>query len=85
MRGGAASPPDLDALAALLEERIGDLALTPAERAEALCIALGVGSALSAAARGVSPATIRASRRRLRRKIERALAAPPARGPCGGA
>jgi DNA-binding CsgD family transcriptional regulator len=73
------APADLETLAELLEERIGHLALTPAERAEALCIALGVGAALSAAARGVSPDAVRASRRRLRRKIERALAPAAAR------
>jgi hypothetical protein len=64
---------DLEALAAALDERLRGLALTPAERAEAVCIALGVGPAVSAAARGVSPAAVRASRRRLRRKLERAL------------
>lgn len=73
------APADLEMLAALLDERIGDVALTPAERAEALCIALGVGSALSAAARGVSPGAVRASRRRLRQKLERALACPATR------
>jgi hypothetical protein len=70
---------DVEALAAALDDRLRGLPLTPAERAEALCIALGVGPAASAAARGVSPAAIRASRRRLRRKLERALAGAAAR------
>jgi len=66
---------DLERLALLLDERLGLAgALTPRERAEALCIALGVGPALSAAAGGVSRATVRARRRSLRLKLERALA-----------
>ncbi len=74
---------DLDTLATLLDERLEGVPLTPGERAEALCIALGVEPALSAAARGVSPQAVRASRRRLREKLERALVhrlAPPAPG-----
>jgi hypothetical protein len=73
------TPADLEALTAALDERLRALSLTPAERAEALCIALGVGSAASAAARGVSPGAVRSSRRRLRRKLERALGRAAAR------
>ncbi|HEX9308128.1 MAG TPA: hypothetical protein VF894_11600 [Anaeromyxobacter sp.] len=69
-----AGAPDLAALARLLDERLAPAALTPRELAEALCIALGVDAALSAAAGGGSPATVRARRRRLRLKLERALA-----------
>ncbi len=64
---------ELETLAALLDERLEGVRLTPSERAEALCIALGVGCELSAAARGVSAQTVRASRRRLRRKLEAVL------------
>ena len=79
--GGVTSAPgrrapgveDLERLELLLDERLAPAALTPRERAEALCIALGVAPALSAAAAGVSSATIRARRRRLRRKLEQAL------------
>jgi DNA-binding CsgD family transcriptional regulator len=70
---------DAEALVALLDGRLRDVSLTPAERAEALCIALGVASAVSAAARGVSPGAVRSSRRRLRRKLERALGLPATR------
>jgi hypothetical protein len=80
----AVTAADLDVLAALLDERLAGVQLTPGERAEALCIALGVDPALSAAARGISPQTVRASRRRLREKLERAVAhprAPSAPGP----
>jgi DNA-binding CsgD family transcriptional regulator len=65
------TPSDLEMLAALLDERLAGIPLTPSERAEALCIALGVDCELSAAARGVSAQTVRARRRRLRRKLER--------------
>lgn len=68
----------LETLTALLDERLEGVPLTPGERAEALCIALGVGSELSAAARGVSAGTVRASRRRLRAKLERASSRPVA-------
>ncbi len=61
---------DVDALARLLDERLADVPLTPAERSEVLCIALGVGAEASAAARGVAPATIRARRRRIRRVLD---------------
>jgi DNA-binding CsgD family transcriptional regulator len=64
---------DLETLTALLDERLGGLPLTPGERAEALCIALGVDPELSAVARGVSAGTVRARRRRLRLKLERGL------------
>jgi DNA-binding CsgD family transcriptional regulator len=64
---------ELERLALRLDERLAPAALTPRERAEALCIALGVAPALSAAAAGVSSATVRARRRRLRRKLEQAL------------
>lgn len=73
---------DLETLTALLDERLGGVPLTPGDRAEALCIALGVDPELSAAARGVAAATVRAHRRRLRLKLERALgAAATGRGP----
>jgi hypothetical protein len=70
------TPIELETLAALLDERLDGVPLTPGERAEALCIALGVGCELSAAARGVSAGTVRARRRRVREKLERALSHP---------
>jgi DNA-binding CsgD family transcriptional regulator len=73
---------DLETLTALLDERLGGLPLTPGDRAEALCIALGVDPELSAVARGVSAGTVRARRRRLRLKLERGLrTAAAGRGP----
>ncbi len=74
------TPSDLEMLAALLDERLTDVPLTPSERAEALCIALGVDCQLSAAARGVSAQTVRARRRRLRRKLE-GMKRPPGHRP----
>ena len=61
---------DLDALSAL-EARLAAAALTPGEIAEALCIALGFGCELTAAARGLSARTVRERRRRVRRKLAR--------------
>jgi DNA-binding CsgD family transcriptional regulator len=61
--------PELAAAARLVLEQVERLSLTPAERAEVLCLALGVPSDVSAAARGVSPGTIRARRLRIRRKL----------------
>ncbi len=66
----AAEELALDAAARLLAERVEGLGLTPAERAEVLCLALGVPCEASAAARGVSPDGIRARRRRIRRKLQ---------------
>jgi DNA-binding CsgD family transcriptional regulator len=84
-RGGPELPgAELETLAALLDARLDGVPLTPGERAEALCVALGVRPALSAAARGVSADTVRASRRRLLRKLERALSLRPAARRPGG-
>lgn len=69
----------LETLEAELDERLGGLSLTPAERGEALYIVLGIGPATSAVARGVSLAAVRSIRRRLRRKLERALIGAAAR------
>jgi DNA-binding CsgD family transcriptional regulator len=66
---------DLETAARLLAERVEGLGLTPAERAEVLCIALGVPCEASAAVRGVSLDAIRARRRRIRRKLSAALPA----------
>ncbi len=74
LEGAGVEPADLDRLAALVQERLAGAALTPGEVAEALCIALGVGCELSAAARGVSARTVKARRLRLRRKLEQAAA-----------
>lgn len=63
---------DLEALGREVAERLEGIPLTPSERAEALCIALGVGCELSAVASGVSPETVRARRRRILRKLEQA-------------
>lgn len=60
----------LETAARLLAERFEGLGLTPAERAEVLCLALGVPCEASAAARGVSPGAIRARRRRILRKLD---------------
>lgn len=67
---------DIETAARLLAERVEGLGLTPAERAEVLCIALGVPCEASAVVRGVSPDAIRARRRRIRRKLSAALPAP---------
>lgn len=64
---------DLDTAARLLAERVEGLGLTPAERAEALCVALGVPCEASAALRGVSASAIRARRRAIRRKLSAAV------------
>jgi DNA-binding CsgD family transcriptional regulator len=66
---------DIETAARLLAERVEGLGLTPAERAEVLCIALGVPCEASAAARGVSLDAIRARRRRIRQKLSAALPA----------
>jgi DNA-binding CsgD family transcriptional regulator len=67
---------DLDTAARLLAERVEGLGLTPAERAEVLCVALGVPCEASAALRGVSPSAIRARRRLIRRKLSAAVQRP---------
>lgn len=76
----AAVHADLDPeLERRLAERLDALDLTPTERAEALCAALGFGCGISAAASGVSPASVRARRRSIERKL--ALRGPrPAAG-----
>jgi DNA-binding CsgD family transcriptional regulator len=59
----------VDAAARLLSQHVEGLGLTPAERAEALCLALGVPCEASAAARGISARAIRARRRRILEKL----------------
>jgi DNA-binding CsgD family transcriptional regulator len=73
-----ALPVELEALEQALAERLRRrrVALTPAERSEALCMALGVASELSAAAAGVSVHTVRDRRRRIARKLGAALTGP---------
>ncbi len=61
---------DVHALAQTIEERLAPARLTAREMSEAICIALGVPPALSAAAARVSLDTVRARRRRIRRKLE---------------
>lgn len=70
----AGAPPDagvlaVDAAARLLSEHVEGLGLTPAERAEVLCLVLGVPCEASAAARGISARAIRARRRRILAKL----------------
>jgi DNA-binding CsgD family transcriptional regulator len=67
---------DLDTAVRLLAERVEGLGLTPAERAEVLCVALGVPCEASAALRGVSASAIRARRRLIRRKLSAAVPQP---------
>lgn len=52
-----------------IERELASLPITPAERAEALLVLLGVGVELTAAALGVSPSTIRARRRRIATRL----------------
>jgi DNA-binding CsgD family transcriptional regulator len=75
-----ALPLDLEALERALSERLRErrVSLTPAERSEALCMALGVATELSAAAAGVSVHTVRDRRRRIARKLGAALTPPAA-------
>ncbi|BDG03163.1 hypothetical protein [Anaeromyxobacter oryzae] len=67
--------PDVATLERLLAEQLAGVPLTRVERAEALCMALGLEPALSAAVSGRAAATVRARRRRIVEKLVRAAAA----------